>query len=762
MIWFKSLTRNRGSFLYAALRLIWIVVASGLLSAGTAVAANAVSQPAAQAAAPTPSSEEINAVIHTLQDPQARDQLIKQLTILSQAQQALPAQPLAQPAPTPAPTKSQKTTSNTLGHLAKSISEIHLGATQLVMSFLASKKAFEQVILNLESTYQRSVYETALLKICVVILLGYGAFFFSCRLIPKVYKRIARANSQKMGKKVLNLFMLWILNLLPIALFILVSYFALVFSHLGEKVQWVLLAWITAFVIVRFLATIYYFLIPFMMHFPNILMLTNEGARFLKNWLVFLTAVIVYGYFVLQVSLFLGISLEFYELLSKMLGFIVVLVLIVFVLRNPLRVVRIIAARKQRDKPESIAAERIVTVDFIFRVIAIIYLLLLYMVWIVRADDFFWFVLKGTVFSLALVFLAVRATQYIHRFLSREFSVNPALKKRLPGVEQRFKRYRRLLDIVLRILIYVSLILMIIKIWNMGQIDVLPDAVKTLMIIKMIVLLGIGLGVLLIWEISNSLIELALTKSGEDISIESGRSHTLLVVARRTVLIVLSTIALLMVLSELGVNIGPLLAGAGALALAFGLGAQAVMKDIITGFLMLMEHQIAVGDYVTIGDKSGTVEAVSIRTVRLRDSNGVVNIIPYSSIVTVSNFTKDFSYAFLEVGVSYRENTDDVIVVLRKLAVDLRKDPIFRPLILEPLEVMGLDRFTDSAVILRARLKTRPGFQWQVGREFNRRMKQKFDELNIEMPFPHTTIYFGERKDGSAPPAHVQVKLKED
>ena len=755
MILFKLLIRNA---FFARKLLFFFTGLTALLCVNVAVGAVALPEPAATAVtAPqstlpaSPSPEEINTMIRTLQDPQARDQLIKQLTILSQAQQALPPPPAA-------PSKPVKNTSLTLAHLAKSIRELHLGATQLVMTCVAGKKAFNQVILDLESTYERNVYETALLKISLVVMLGYGAFFFSNRLVPKIYRRFARGGGKNLGTKLLNLTLLWILNLLPIALFVLVSYFTLVFSQLGEKVQWVLLAWITAFAIVRFLATIYYFLIPFLMQFPNFLILNEEASGFLRNWLVFLTSIIVYGYFVLQVSLFLGSSLEIYELLSKILGFVIVLGLIVFVLRNPLRVVKIIAARKQRDKPENIVAERVVTIDLIFRVIAVIYLLLLYMVWIVRADDFFWFVLKGTVFSLVLVFLAVRATQYIHRFLSREFSVSPVLKKRLPGVEQRFRRYRSILDFVLRILIYVSLILTIIKIWNLGQIEFLSDSFKTLLIVKIIVLLGIGLGALLIWEISNSLIELALTRSGEDISIESGRSHTLMIVARRTVLIVLTTIALLMVLSEIGVNIGPLLAGAGALALAFGLGAQAVMKDIITGFLMLMEHQIAVGDYVTMGDKSGTVEAVSIRTVRLRDSNGVVNIIPYSSIVTVSNFTKDFSYAFMEIGVSYRENTDDVIVVLRKLAVELRKDPVFRPLILEPLEVMGLDRFTDSAVILRARLKTRPGFQWQVGREFNRRMKQKFDELNIEMPFPHTTLYFGERKDGSAPPAHLQIK----
>jgi small conductance mechanosensitive channel len=150
------------------------------------------------------------------------------------------------------------------------------------------------------------------------------------------------------------------------------------------------------------------------------------------------------------------------------------------------------------------------------------------------------------------------------------------------------------------------------------------------------------------------------------------------------------------------------------------------------------------------------VEAVSIRTLRLRDLSGTVHTIPYSAITTVSNLTKEFSYYILDVGIAYREDVDKVMDVLREIGREMREDPEFGPHILEPLEVLGVDSFADSAVVIKARIKTRPIKQWWIGREFNRRMKKRFDELDIEIPFPHQTLYFGVDKDGNAPPMRIK------
>jgi len=209
---------------------------------------------------------------------------------------------------------------------------------------------------------------------------------------------------------------------------------------------------------------------------------------------------------------------------------------------------------------------------------------------------------------------------------------------------------------------------------------------------------------------------------------------------------------LLTVLSQLGIDISPLLAGAGVVGLAIGFGAQTLVKDVITGAFILFEDTVNVGDVATINGTGGLVEGMTIRTIRLRDLSGTVHTIPFGSINAISNLTKDYSYYLLDIGVAYRENTDEVLSVMRAVFEDLRQDAAYSSFIIGDFEVLGVDRFADSAVYVRARIKTIPIKQWDVGREYNRRLKLKFDELGIEIPFPHHTIYFGADKQGKAPP----------
>jgi small conductance mechanosensitive channel len=182
----------------------------------------------------------------------------------------------------------------------------------------------------------------------------------------------------------------------------------------------------------------------------------------------------------------------------------------------------------------------------------------------------------------------------------------------------------------------------------------------------------------------------------------------LLNIARHFVLVFLGLIALFLVLAELGVNIAPLLAGAGVIGLAIGFGSQKLVQDIITGIFVLFGDTMRVGDVVEVAGRAGTVEAVTMRTVVLRDERGKVHTIPYSAIDTVTNLTREVSYAVFDIGIGYRENVDDVMQVLRDLGSEMRQDPYFGRLIMEPLEVAGLDRFEDSAVVIKARFKTRP------------------------------------------------------
>lgn len=221
-------------------------------------------------------------------------------------------------------------------------------------------------------------------------------------------------------------------------------------------------------------------------------------------------------------------------------------------------------------------------------------------------------------------------------------------------------------------------------------------------------------------------------------------------------------VAGLMILGQLKIEIGPVLAAAGVVGVAVGFGAQHLVQDVISGFFILMEDEIRVGDVVQIADKGGLVERMNLRMVVLRDLAGNVHYVRNGRIDVVTNMTKDYSRYVFEIGVAYREDVDHVIEVVKQVDEELRNDPAFGGDILEPIEVLGLDKFADSAVVVKARTKTKPIKQWATAREFNRRLKKRFDELDIEIPFPHQTIYMGEDKTGAAPPLRVRMQAEEE
>ena len=263
---------------------------------------------------------------------------------------------------------------------------------------------------------------------------------------------------------------------------------------------------------------------------------------------------------------------------------------------------------------------------------------------------------------------------------------------------------------------------------------------------------GIPIVVILITAlITSKIIHAAITRfekkfgASELMSLETQkRARTITGLLNTTVTVLIYTAAAMMVVTELGIAIGPLLAGAGIAGLAIGFGAQSLVKDVITGFFILMEDQIRVGDVVEIAGKGGLVEAVNLRTTRLRDVEGKVYIIPNGVIEVVSNFTKDWSRALIEIGVAYKEDVDHVISVLEEVGESIRMDPAWKDSILEPMTVQGLDSFGDSSINIRMFFKTIPLKQWDVAREFRKRVKRAFDEKGIEIPFPHVTLYMGE------------------
>ncbi|MEN9772613.1 MAG: hypothetical protein RJA58_1256 [Pseudomonadota bacterium] len=227
---------------------------------------------------------------------------------------------------------------------------------------------------------------------------------------------------------------------------------------------------------------------------------------------------------------------------------------------------------------------------------------------------------------------------------------------------------------------------------------------------------------------------------------ERKRIETLMRVSRYVASVLIGAITVMLILSEVGISIAPILATAGVAGLAVGFGAQSLVKDYFTGFVMLIENQIRVGDMVEVGGKSGLVEEVTLRYVRLRDVEGAVHYVPNGIIATVTNKSREFAYAVSDIGVGYDQDTDRIFDIIRKVSAEMAESPAFAARILEPIEIMGVDQFADSAVTIRCRIKVVALEQGPVRREFLRRLKKAFDAEGIEIPFPSRTVY---TKNGS-------------
>lgn len=366
--------------------------------------------------------------------------------------------------------------------------------------------------------------------------------------------------------------------------------------------------------------------------------------------------------------------------------------------------------------------------------------------------------LMGTVQTLVAIAVGMLLMSVLAWYLNRPLQVNDNLRQRFPMLENRLNSFMPKVFQTLRIVVLIIVVSVVLDAWHIFNLrEWLPSPAGIHFIATLLTVGAILLAAMLIWIGLASWIEHRLNPqaSGHE---PTAREKTLLTIFRNASAIALIIMTIMIVLSEIGINIGPLLAGAGVLGLAIGFGAQKLVQDVITGIFIQMENAISVGDIVTAGTITGTAEKLTIRSLSLRDLSGTFHIIPFSSVDTVSNFMREFAYHVGEYGVAYREDTDDVIVKLREAFDELLADDDNRQKILsDELEVHGVTALADSSVNIRVRIKTLPGNQWAIGRAYNRLVKQHLDAAGIEIPFPHLTLYFGEDKEGKAPAAPLRV-----
>ncbi len=346
----------------------------------------------------------------------------------------------------------------------------------------------------------------------------------------------------------------------------------------------------------------------------------------------------------------------------------------------------------------------------------------------------------NAVLTVAAVALALIASFAITRAWRLSFK---AVAARIGSEREGAFEPPKLVTFIIRVLILAAAVIAALSIWG---IDVMAWASgQGAPLVAGVLRIGLVLvGAVVIWEIGMLAIGAAFHSAARSAGSprRSAQLRSLGPMIRGAIKTVISIFAGMIIISQLGVEIGPLLAGAGVVGIAIGFGAQTIVKDYLTGFSLILEDIASVGDIVRIGDHGGLVETMTLRTIRLRDFDGTLHIIPCSEAQTVHNLTKTFSYYVFNIPISYDSSIDEALSLMRDVGAEMKDEAAYADSILEPIEVVGVDQLADSGVVLKARIKTAPIKQWGVGREYNRRIKLAFDAAGIEIPVPHMKLQF--------------------
>jgi small-conductance mechanosensitive channel len=365
-------------------------------------------------------------------------------------------------------------------------------------------------------------------------------------------------------------------------------------------------------------------------------------------------------------------------------------------------------------------------------------------VWALRVRNGYALILHVFLASLAVLIAARLVAIIALGGLDRIFRINPDFAARFPALEARANRYYPVLRNAVSILIGLVAVLLLFEVWGIDALRWFESGRIGNRLISAVSTVAIACAItLLIGESVNTAIERHIAKlTREARYARVTRLRTLLPMLRTALMIAIVAVVGLTALSEIGVNIAPLLAGAGILGVAIGFGSQKLVQDLITGLFLLLENAMQVGDFVTVSGLSGKVENLSLRTIRLRASDGSVHIIPFSAVTSVTNTNRGIGNASVSVNVAYKEDTDRVGEVLKTIGAEMRNDPAFKHLIRNDLALWGVDKIDSGVVTILGQIECTDDGRWSVQREFNRRMKKRFQELGIEIAVPTpATVY---------------------
>ena len=486
--------------------------------------------------------------------------------------------------------------------------------------------------------------------------------------------------------------------------------------------------------------------------------LRDEPALYLMRWTRRLVLIAVVGYAVGEAWLLLGLSDVAHDLLQKMVGLVLHVCLAIVVLQKRVTVRNWL---KASDGVTGFTAKLRNRLAWVWHWIALFFLIAIWLVYAIELPHGFATVLHYFLVTAALLIATRLTLLLLLGALDRLMRPESEAVHFSPVVDARLRAYHPVVAGSLRLALYILCLLGLLQlyglntfIWFVSSEPGLRILSSTATLVTTIVL------AFAVWEVVNTGVQKHLNKLQREAQMaKSARLRTLLPLLRSGLLIIIAIVTGLMVLSEIGINIAPLLAGAGILGVAIGFGSQKLVQDLITGIFLLLENAMQVGDWVTVSGLSGTVEALSVRTIRLRASDGSVHIIPFSAVTSVTNVNRGLGNAAITVSVAYDEDTDRVSEELKAIVTGMRTDPALSAMMLSDLQLWGVDKVDGASATIAGQVVCTDSGRWPVQREFNRRMKRRFQELGVRVYNPVQTVTF----TGSFAPAekgegHVQAQ----
>jgi small-conductance mechanosensitive channel len=696
--------------------------------------------PAAQAAmpaapAPAPSAAELERALHILQDDSERAWLVGELRALLAAERAAAA---------PAPRRRAGLWGQLSQRLDALVGEILAGAAVVV----DAPRLISWIRWQVTNPSLTRLWLKAARAFLLVFGIAAAAEWLLRRLIARLpsHRPVRRGDGLPLraGLALLGLFF----DLLPILCFAVAAYAVLSltlapYTEERSTLSILIAATVELRALLVFARAVLLSRAGDLVPLP----LDEESRNYLYIWIKRFAGWTIYGHAIPAAAWWLGVPGPLYALMLKLAALVLAILAVVFVLQNRAPVAGWIAGPAGEPGAPSAAGWRRLrrSLGEIWHVFVILYIVGIYAIYALHIEGGFTYVLRATALTLLVIVAARFIVRFIREMSRRGFAVAPDLRARFPTLEQRTNRYLPLLTGLSAILVYLFAALAILQAWNVRSFAWFGTGLGRHITEDALAVGAVLAAAIAAWELLSSAIEHRIKAMDGAGAARRTRLRTLLPLLRTTMLVAIIVMAGLIILEQLGIDITPLLAGASIAGLAIGFGSQALVKDIITGLFILAEDQIAVGDIVDLGqDHAGVVEAITVRTIRLRDLGGVVHMVPFSAVTTVKNLTKDFAYFVARITVAYGEDIDRVIAILRAVGDELMADEALRPLILDPFDYQGVDSLGDHSVVLLVRIRTVPGQQWKVGRAFNRLVKLAFEKHGVASRDPSPILITGE------------------